>query len=108
MVYDRDMPSRPKYTKPDINQAQIVKDLRSLGFDVDVICDLPGLYDLVVSGPKWVQAAEMTIPAVSVRVEIKSKNGFMSDAELVYYDRQKNQNAYLVAHCTEDVLEWFG
>jgi hypothetical protein len=106
LLYNEGM-TRPKFTKPDLNQAQIVDELRSLGFDVDVICDLPGLYDLVVSGNKWVQAAQMTIPAVSVRVEVKSKNGTMSDAELVYYNRQKNKNSYILAYCTEDIVHWF-
>ena len=100
--------SRPKYnTKPDSNQAQIVNELRGLGFDVDIICDLPGLYDLVVSGNKWVQAAQMTIPAVSVRVEVKSKNGLMTDGELEYYDNQKNPNAYIIAYSAQDVIDWF-
>ena len=107
MVYNERMPSRPKYTKPDKNQAQIVEELRSLGFDVDVICDLPGLYDLVVSGNKWVQAAQMTIPAVSLRVEVKSPKGIPTDAELVYYNRQKNKNSYIIAYNTQDILDWF-
>ena len=99
--------TRPKYTKPDLNQAQIVDELRNLGFDVDVVCDLPGLFDLVVSGNKWIQAAEMTIPAVSVRVEVKSKNGTMTDSELDYYDGLRNPNSYIVAYCLDDILNLF-
>ena len=98
---------RPKRTKPDANQAEIVKELRDLGFDVDIVCNLPGLYDLVVSGNKWIQEFERTIPAVSVRVEVKSKGSDLSDAELDYYDQQQNPNSYIVAHCTDDVLHWF-
>jgi len=97
----------PKRTKPDGNQAKIVKELRSLGFDVDIVCDLPGLYDLVVSGNKWVQSCKQTIPAVAVRVEIKAKRGVMYPSETKYFELQRHPENYIVARCTEDVLEWF-
>ena len=35
--------ARPKHTKPDKNQKEIVEELRALGYDVDIICNLPGL-----------------------------------------------------------------
>ena len=91
--------TRPKITKPDANQAQIVDDLRSLGFDVDIVCNLPGLYDLVVSGRK--------LYPCSVRVEVKSEKRLLSPSELRYYERQKHPDSYIVARSTEDVLEWF-
>ena len=99
--------TRPKFTKPDKNQAQIVDELRSLGFDVDVICNLPGLYDLVVSGNKFLPEFNRTIPAVSVRVEVKSPGGTMTDGEIEYYEAQNNKNSYILAFCTQDVLDWF-
>ena len=95
------MSKRPTYTKPDKNQAEIVKELRRLGFDVDVICDLPGLYDLVVSGRK-----DKYI--VSVRVEIKSEKGLLNDNEIHYYELQRHPDSYIVAYNVEDVLQWFG
>ena len=94
--------TRPKRTKPDGNQAEIVKDLRSLGFDVDIVCDLPGLYDLVVSGER------RTLPGqCSVRVEVKATGAMLSDNELIYYELQRHPESYIVARSTEDVLEWF-
>ena len=108
---------RPKHTKPDANQAEIVADLRKLGYDVDIVCDLPGLYDLVVSGQfKKVKLHFHTKtrgqiwihPSVSVRVEIKSEKGELNETEQQYYENQKHKGSYLVARCTEDVLDWFG
>ena len=105
------MSSRPKFTKPDKNQAQIVKDLRSLGFDVDVVCDLPGLYDLVVSGQKYptgiVDGKGFYRCTCSVRVEVKSKDGLMYDSEIMYYELQRHKESYIVAYSTKDVLDWF-
>jgi len=106
---------RPRRTKPDGNQSQIVRDLKKLGFDVDVICDLPGLYDLVVSGEK-----EKTIPSLvegvnrevymtcSVRVEVKQPGAKLTKSEEDYWDEQKHSEALIIAESTEDVLRWFG
>jgi len=92
--------SRPRRTKPDANQAQIVDELRSLGFDVDVICDLGGLYDIVVSG-------ELGMYAVSVRVEIKSEDGELNCTELRYLHSQNWPESYIVARNTADIVQWF-
>ena len=43
---------RPKHTKPDKNQTDITNELLALGYDVDDVHDLPGIYDIVVSGEK--------------------------------------------------------
>ena len=89
--------SRPKYnTKPDKNQARIVKELRCSGFDVDIICDLPGLYDIVVCSQSR-----------CVRVEIKSSGGKLTGNEWDYYMAQKNRNTYLVVQSADEVIEWF-
>jgi hypothetical protein len=96
---------RPKRTKPDSNQAQITEELRALGYDVDVVCDLPRLYDLVVSGQKHLYYP--STPA-SVRVEIKSENGELNETEKEYYEKQNHKGSYLVARTTEDILKWFG
>ena len=101
---------RPKYTKADKNQAEIVADLRRLGFDVDIICDLPGKYDLVVCGRKCMHNEDylyIHVPAC-VRVEVKSENGLMNDTEIKYYELQRHPHSYIVAYSTEDILEWFG
>ena len=102
---------RPKRTKPDSNQAEIVADLRKLGYDVDIICDLPGLYDLVVSGEKETGYVdidngieEMTC---SVRVEIKSPFGELNHTEVEYFSSLNHPSSYIVARCTEDILRWF-
>ena len=96
---------RPKYTKPDQNQAEIVKELRSLGFDVDIICDLPGLYDLVVSGQRWYYPRG---PVCSVRVEVKSEKGRLSASEVEYHEAQNHSSSLIIAECADDVIKWFG
>ena len=104
------MIARPKRTKPDKNQKQIVEDLRKLGFDVDIICDLPGLYDIVVSGKQslkgWGGSEEVVV--CSVRVEIKSEKGKLNETEQMYYDGLKHKDSYIVARNVEDILGWFG
>ena len=98
---------RPKRkTKPDKNQSQIVEELRGLGYDVDIIAALPGLYDLVVSGKKQAGITQWT--TCSVRVEVKSEDGELNDTEKRYCERQKHIGAYIIARSTEDVLRWFG
>ena len=103
------MSGRPKHTKKDANQAQIVAELRALGFDVDIIADLPGLYDLVVSGDKIVISdlnAWVYVPA-SVRVEIKQPGKDLSESEALYAAMQHHPDTLIKAHSTEDVLGWF-
>ena len=86
---------RPKYTKPDGNQAEIVEDLRARGFDVDIVAHLPGLYDLVVC------------KAVCVRVEVKDEGGKLTDTEKEYYEKQKHKSSYILARSAADVVHWF-
>jgi hypothetical protein len=88
--------ARPKYaTKPDLNQNEIVEDLRARGYDVDVVASLPGLYDLVVC------------KQVCVRVEVKSEKGKLTEGEKEYYDKQKHKGSYIVARDARDVVHWF-
>ena len=106
--------TRPKHTKPDTNQAPIMKELRARGFDVDDVHDLGGLYDMVVSGRKeqWIDgkgAVKRYAPVTcSVRVEVKSKKGLLGDKQIKYYELQRHPDSYIVAYSAEDVLEWFG
>jgi hypothetical protein len=98
---------RPKRTKPDSNQAQITEELRALGYDVDDVHDLPGLYDLIVSGSKCLEyPTDYTV--CSVRVEIKSEGGELNETEKEYYEKQNHKGSYLIARTTEDILRWFG
>ena len=90
--------------KSDANQPQIVEELRSLGFDVDIVSREKKLYDIVVSGiPAWARKT------VGVRVEIKvSEKSSLTPAEQSYWARQKNPENLIRATCTGDVLRWFG
>ena len=107
---------RPKRTKPDGNQAQIVDELRTLGYDVDIICDLPGLYDIVVSGKRYfhLQYGDISTDiytdsiTCSVRVEIKTEDGELNETEKDYYEKQNHKGSYIVARTTSDVERWFG
>ena len=86
---------RPKYTKPDLNQKEIVEDLRARGFDVDIVCDLSLMYKLVVC------------KSVCVRVEVKSEKGELTDSEREYYEKQKHKGSYIIAKDAGDVVHWF-
>lgn len=101
---------RPKYTRTDTNQNRIVKELRALGYDVDIICDLPGLYDLIVSGQKYpitVNGKGFYRCDCSVRVEVKTEQGVISDSEHEYYRNQNHKESYIVARTTKDIIDWF-
>lgn len=101
--------ARPKYPKPDKNQEEIVNMLRHLGFDVDIIAGLPGLYDLVVSGERHVPTAvnSRTTIECSVRVEVKSGSEVQTDREMEYMRSQCARDSYIVAYNVKDVLRWF-
>lgn len=108
---------RPKRTKPDKNQAEIVEELRALGYDVDIVANLPGIYDLVVSGysrnrelvydkdgtPIWLDFPTQC----SVRVEIKSEGGKLNETEVAYHEKQKHGGSIIVAYNTQDIVDWF-
>lgn len=89
--------------KVDGNQAQIVKELRFMGFDVDLVHRLKRLYDLVVTGlPRWANRP------VAVRVEIKNGNASLTEGEAEYWNEQRHGENLIIARSTEDVLRWFG
>jgi len=106
---------RPHYmVGVDSNQNEIVADLLKLGYDVDKVSSLSGLYDIVVSGDRWVNVEygvetrnDYTIE-VSVRVEIKSEGGELNETEKEYYEKQNHKDSYIIAYNTEDILRWFG
>jgi hypothetical protein len=87
---------RPKHTKPDRNQGEIVSELERLGYSCDIICDLPGLFDILVcKGDRC------------LRVEVKAPGGKLTQSEKDYQSRLKHPETYLVAHSTADILRWF-
>ncbi len=100
------MSNRPhRYTKPDANQAQIVDELRALGFDVDIVSSLPGIYDLVVSGDKWIMGI---VIGCAVRVEVKQEGKELNETEVRYWLKQKAKDSLIKAESAECVLRWFG
>ncbi len=93
-------------SRKDLNQTAIVKELRELGYDVDVT-ERP--YDIVVSGRKalriWHKGARTL---ASLRVEIKSEGGKLSESQQEYFDKQKHKGSIIVAYNTKDITDWFG
>jgi hypothetical protein len=97
---------RPKRNpKPDANHGDIRDGARELGFDVDDVARLPGIYDQVISGlPRWPGYVGFS---VGVRVEVKDGNARLTPAEEKYWERQKHNNIIIV-RSLDDVLRWFG
>jgi hypothetical protein len=91
-------------SRVDVNQEQIVKELRDLGFDVDIVSREKKMYDVVVSGvPTWSRRA------CGVRVEIKADTKApLTPYEAEYWARQRSRDNLIRAHCTDDILRWFG
>lgn len=88
--------------KVDLNQPQVVKELRSLGFRVDIVSQVKKLYDLVVTGKVYGSNEVRT-----VRVELKSEGGTLTTDEQEYHNSDPYPETLLIAFCTEDILEWF-
>lgn len=88
--------------KVDLNQPKVVKELRSLGFRVDIVSQVKKLYDLVVTGKLYGSNEVRT-----VRVELKSEGGTLTTDEQEYHNSDPYPETLLIAFCTEDILEWF-
>jgi hypothetical protein len=88
--------------KVDLNQPQVVKELRSLGFRVDIVSQVKKLYDLVVTGRMYGTSNVRT-----VRVELKSEGGKLTPDEDEYHKTEPYPETLIIAYKTEDVLEWF-
>ncbi len=98
-------------SRKDLNQTAIVKELRELGFDCDIV-ERP--FDLVVSGWKThvvvlglFQTMETDVEC-SLRVELKSEKGKLSDSQQEYFNKQKHKGSIIVAYNVEDITDWFG
>jgi hypothetical protein len=99
---------RPRHPKPDANQAEIIDQLRALGFIVHDISGLGGdCLDLFVMG--WNRETQMWSIA---QVEIKTDDGALTVGEEMYIDRVMEMTddcaPVIVARSVEDVLRWFG
>lgn len=92
---------RPRYTKHDANQQEIVDDLRRLGFFVLDLADVGGrVLDLFVcghvGGSEWLWLA----------VEIKTSAGRLTAKQKEFFETWPDVPA-IVAQTTEDVLMWY-
>ena len=92
---------RPRYTRRDANQPDIVDDLRGLGFYVLDLADVGGdALDIFVcghiGGSEWRWLA----------VEIKTPTGKLTDNQKQFFEMWPDAPA-IVAQCTEDVLTWY-
>lgn len=92
---------RPRHTRRDANQPDIVDDLCRLGFYVLDLADIGGrVLDLFVcghvSGGKWQWLA----------VEIKTPTGKLTVNQERFFEEWPDVPA-IVAQTTEDVLRWY-
>jgi hypothetical protein len=89
--------------KVDGNQKQITRELRALGFRVDIVSQLKRLYDLVITGRVFGTGEVRT-----VRVELKIAGEGLTPAEKEYHESEKYPETLIIATKTEDILDWFG
>lgn len=88
--------------RKDGNQTTIVRELRAMMFQVDIVHRLKKLYDIVVTG-KDAQGEVRTL-----RVEIKMQGEKLTLDEQEYHDRNMYPETLVIAYCTEDILKWYG
>jgi len=101
------MTARPRHPKPDANQAQIIADLTQLGFFVQDVSKLAHLgFDILV----WGWHGVLNRPAL-LAVEVKTPGGTLTKREREVQEMVITgfgpEAPYLVARCTEDILDWF-
>ena len=89
--------------KVDGNQKQITRELRALGFRVDIVSQLKKLYDIVVTGKVFGDGYDVR----TVRVELKMPGEDLTPAEKDYHSAEPYPETLIIAYCTEDVLNWF-
>lgn len=93
--------------KKDGNQTQIVRELRALGFRVDIVHRLKKMYDLVVTG-RTGAVSDWGVAVATVRVELKLPGERLSPDEQEYWDAEPFPETLIIATCTEDILRWYG
>ena len=98
------MSGRPHwYTRRDASQADIVADLRRLGYTVHDVSPLGGdALDLFVGG--WHHGYG---DYAFCQVEVKTEAGELTDGEAEYLARHLDW-PIIVARSAEDVARWFG
>lgn len=100
--------------KKDGNQTQIVRELRAMGFRVDIVHRLKKLYDLVVTGRRTISIADIGVAKIdavrvqTLRVEVKMPGEKLTADEQEYWDAEPFPETLIIAYETEDVLKWFG
>jgi len=91
---------RPKHTRPDANQADIVHDLRMCGLLCYPTYNLAGGLDWIITDPAL-------NPYVMLWVEIKTdESAPYTPSEMQILG--DNPHTTMVAYCAEDVLRRFG
>ena len=94
-------PRRPRYTKRDANQQEIVYSLRRLGFYVLDLADVGGrVLDLFICGPDAVGEWRW------LAVEVKTFAGRLTVNQKRFFERWPDAPA-IVAQSVEDVLRWY-
>jgi len=92
---------QPRGGRVDANQKQIVRELRALGYKVDIVSQLKKLYDLVVTGH--------SVDGIkTVRVEVKQPGESLTVDELEYHDADPFHETLIIAYDANDILRWFG
>ncbi|MBL0320758.1 MAG: hypothetical protein IPP74_15895 [Alphaproteobacteria bacterium] len=86
----------------DGNQAQIVRELRAMGFRVDLVHRLKKLYDLVVTGKMGA-----TYDVRTLRVEVKKPGETLTADEREYWEAEPYPETLIIAIETEDILRWY-
>jgi len=96
-------PRRPRYTKRDANQQEIVDDLRRMGFFVLDLADVGGsVLDLFICG-RVLGSNEWRWLAV----EVKMFAGKLTANQKQFFEDWPDVPA-IVAQTAEDVLRWYG
>ena len=88
--------------KVDGNQKQITRELRALGYRVDIVSQLKKLYDIVVTGRVFGRDDIRT-----VRVELKMPGEGLTPDEKDYHTAEPYPETLLIAHSTEEIMKWF-
>lgn len=93
---------RPRYnTSRDANQAEIMDDLRRLGFYVRDVSAFIAEWDIEVYGNR------LGVGWTWAHFEIKTKTGDLQPSQRRFVEHW-GADSVPVARCTEDVLRWFG